>query len=759
MKTKNIVMVLQASAIAGALIAISVGLSGCSSREDYASERPSSRSTNPPPESQTEGAPSASSGADWTTEGMEFMVPPKEGFRRQRDDSAAKAVGKANGVTSGEFRNSGALTGYSQTPQSTPPIDPRYLPSRDEELWVIARFNDEAAQTPTDDRRWGLLCHPPHRTEEVALPLKHTAVEARVDGYIATVDVTQQFFNPYDGKIEAVYVFPLPENAAINEFVMTIGERRIRGIIREREEAEEIYQAAKEGGYRASLMTQERPNIFTQSVANIEPLTGIDIRIKYFNTLAYDDGWYEFVFPMVVGPRYNPAGSDGIGAVRRGQQGASGQSTEVQYLKPGERSGHDIALNLDIRAGVSIEEIDCPTHAVRRQQLGEDRAIVSLEPRDTLPNKDFVLRYRVVGESIKSGLITHRDERGGYFSLMVYPPASLARLPRQPMEMIFVIDCSGSMNGEPIKQAKDAILHALDHLEPNDTFQVIQFSNNHSQLASQPLAANASNLRRARDYVRGLNGSGGTDMIQGIRAALNFDHHPDRLRFVTFLTDGFIGNEAEILGELRRRLGASRVFSFGVGSSPNRSLMDSMAKLGRGAVAYLNSQASGSEVMDRFFARVSHPALTDIRIDWGNLDVSEVYPQETPDLFVGRPLILTGRFRDDRATSIRITGHTPDRDLVLTIPAEPVTTENHEGLPCIWARRKIADLSDAVTWKRVRDFEGQVKRLALDYSLMSPYTAFVAVDGSRRTAGNVATTVPMAVPVPEGTRYNTTVEN
>jgi Ca-activated chloride channel family protein len=226
--------------------------------------------------------------------------------------------------------------------------------------------------------------------------LKHTDVRASVSGYIGAVDVTQQFLNPYSGKIEAVYVFPLPHNASVNEFIMTIGERRIRGIVRERKEAEQIYQDAKQQGYVASLLTEERPNVFTQRVANIEPGKEIDVNIRYFHTLEYVDGWYEFVFPMVVGPRFNPPGStNGVGAVARGDSGASCQEPEVHYLRPGERTAHDIALRVDVDAGAPIEEFECRSHQVASEQPAPGRLSVSLAQTDNLPNKDFVLRYRV----------------------------------------------------------------------------------------------------------------------------------------------------------------------------------------------------------------------------------------------------------------------------------------------------------------------------------------------------------------------------
>lgn len=635
---------------------------------------------------------------------------------------------------------------------------PGTLPSEDEELWIIQKASVDTNERGDNAPGSGaLLCKLPDQEETIPVPLEHTDVHASISAYIATVNVTQKFANPYDEKIEAVYVFPLPQNAAINEFLMTIGDRKIRGIIRDREEARKIYDAAKRRGHVASLLTQERPNVFTQKVANIEPGRKIDINIKYFHTLAYDDGWYEYVFPMVVGPRYNPPGStDGIGAVGIGSRGRSGQSTEVSYLRPNQRSGHDISLAVTIDAGVVVKQSRCVNHVVETRMDSQQRTIVKLSDRDAIPNKDFVLRYKVADDTINSALLTHRDATGGYFTLMIYPPESMRSLQRKPVEMIFVLDCSGSMNGKPIAQAKAAIERGIKSLQPDDTFQIIQFSNNASQLGSAPVVATRDNVRRGLKYLRKLDGGGGTQMIEGIKAALDFPHDEERLRFVCFMTDGFIGNESEILGEMHDRLGASRVFSFGVGSSPNRFLMNRMAKLGNGAVAYLSLNDSGSDVMDHFFERISHPAMTDLRIDWGGMAVRDVFPERTPDLFVGRPVILTGRFDGNVGQRIRISGDAGGQDRQIVVNTNGTSSEL-EGLAAIWARTKIADLVDKATYEIDRDVSGEIRSLALNYSLMSQFTAFVAVDSLSRTAGTQGTSVRVPVAVPDGVRYETTV--
>ena len=631
----------------------------------------------------------------------------------------------------------------------------------EDEIWVIAREAGPQAQGTEYETPGSGAMLAKIKEKDVPLPLKHTDVKGHICGYIATVEVTQQFQNPFSEKIEAVYVFPLPQNAAVNEFIMVIGDRRIRGIIRERQGAEQIYAEARRQGYVASLLTQERPNIFTQKVANIEPGKQIDVNIKYFNTLAYADGWYEFTFPMVVGPRFNPPGyTDGVGAVGRGKAGLSGQTTEVQYLKPHERSGHDIALAVDVDAGVQIEEIACTSHAIKDSREAPERVHVQLSPLDNIPNKDFVLRFKVAGETIKSALVTHRDERGGFFTLMLYPPDDLRQLTRAPMEMVFVLDCSGSMSGEPLDKVKGAVKRALRKLEPDDTFQVIRFSDRASQLGADPVPATPENVRQALRYVDSLQSSGGTMMIEGIKAALNFPHDPRRFRLVSFMTDGYIGNEVEILGAIHEHLGESRIFSFGVGSSVNRYLLDRMAKLGRGAVAYIGLHDSGTAAVDRFYDCISHPALTDVRIDWGDMEVSEVYPRQVPDLFVGRPIILTGRFQGQTDTTITVGGRLGEARRSIRIPVTfDEAAATHPGIACVWARKRIEDLASQATRDSELDVSSEIKHVALQYGLMSAYTAFLAVDSTQTTQGDHGVTVAVPVPVPDGVRYDTTVQD
>jgi len=615
-----------------------------------------------------------------------------------------------------------------------------------DEIVVIGRSKEKG--TAPDAPRGGEL-RVRSGEREIPLPLEHTDVKAEITLHVASVRVTQKYSNPYSEKIEAVYVFPLPQNAAVTDFLMRIGDRTIRGIIREREEAERIYKAARRQGYVASLLTQERPNVFTQSVANIEPGRRIDIEIAYFHTLRHEDGEYVFHFPMVVGPRFNPPGTtDGVGAAPRGGRGASGQSTEVEYLRPDEVSPHMISLEVDLAAGLPVEALASPSHTIDATTDG-DRARIRLDEAEGIPNRDFVLRYRVAADEVRGAMAVHE----GYFTLMLQPPRHIADTPDLAREMVFVVDCSGSMRGEPLATCKRAMRRCLKRLRRNDTFQIIRFSDSASALGEKPLPATPDNLRRGRRYLDRLGADGGTMMVRGIRAALGAPRDPERYRIVSFMTDGFIGNEREILAEVHRSIGDARIFSFGVGNSVNRYLLERMASAGRGVATYVTTDESSERAVDALYRRIESPALTDLRIDWGTR-VTALQPAPLPDLFVGRPIVVTGRCEETPRT-VRVRGRVGRETVEIEVP---VRAMRHEAIGKLWARARIASLNDSVdAGADAAETASEIRTLALEHGLVSAFTAFVAVDSSRRTEGDHGTSVKVPVPVPEGVRYETTV--
>ena len=325
-----------------------------------------------------------------------------------------------------------------------------------------------------------------------------------------------------------------------------------------------------------------------------------------------------------------------------------------------------------------------------------------------------------------------------------------------------MLDCSGSMNGWPLEVTKDTVEQVLEKLDEEDSFQIIRFSNNASALGPRPIPATRTNIRRGIRYLSQLDGSGATEMITGLKAALNFPHEEGKVRIVTFLTDGFIGNEAEILAAVKSGLGESRIFSFGVGSSPNRYLLERMAKLGQGAVAYVgqSSAREDQKAVEEFYERASHPALSDISLDFGGARVSEVYPSRIPDVYAGRPVVVTGRYQGRLERGVTIHGRIGGQKSRFDVSAERSRDTVNPAIAQIWARMKIMDMADRSLWAgagvRPRLYE-DIKSLALEYGLMSKFTAFIAVDAARKTAGTHGYTVAQPVSVPRGVRYDTTV--
>lgn len=703
-----------------------------------------------------------------STGGTSFGLQPAPPARPDPDDVGVDLLNRANAQLPGvdvPAQRGGTLEG--QQDLRTAPN--RKDPQEDEEMLVIQRRKPVLAEPtlpPGDGWRESDLtrgCSLSTRIQNriLPLPLEHTDVKAQLTFAIGSVTVTQHYHNPYSGKIEAVYVFPLPDDAAVHDFILQIGERRIRGIIREREEATEIYLAARRQGHVASLMTQERPNIFTQRVANIEPGKRIDVSITYFHTLRYQEGEFTFVYPMVVGPRYNPAGfHEGVGAVPAGASGASQERTEVQYLRPEEIAANDISFEIAIDAGTGIGEITSPTHAIRAARPGPGRATVTLSPNERIPNRDFVLRYKVGGAGIGAGLAVHRDETGGTFALVIHPPDSLKNVPRTAREMIFVIDTSGSMNGRPVEVAKRALVKCLKRLEADDSFQILEFSDHVTVFSHHPVLATVENVQRGIAFTEALHAGGGTEMQEVVRMALDTPVAPGRRRIVSLMTDGFIGNDREVVAFARAHLGGARIFSFGVGDSVNRYLLEALGRVGRGVSTFITLDESTEIAADELYKRIEHPALADLHIDWGRMTVQDVQPSPLPDLYLGRPVIVYGRFRGAAPSEVQISGRAGDRpfETAVAVDLEDAGVR-HAALPAVWARTKITGLQDAIFASGdSREMSGEIRALALRYGLLSEYTAFVAVDSLTRTAGEFGTTVVQPVPVPSGVQYSTTVE-
>lgn len=517
-------------------------------------------------------------------------------------------------------------------------------------------------------------------------PLKHTDVKAEISGFLSRVTVTQQFTNPFPDKIEAVYTFPLPQSAAVDDMTMLIGERKVKGKIMRREEARTAYNNAKQMGQVASLLDQERPNIFTQAVANIMPGQEIRITISYVETLKYEDGAYEWSFPMVVGERYIP-NSD---LPENDQQTNSSRITPPRAT----RAGHDISLELQLNAGVPIQSLDSETHETEVEHTGDNSAVVRLKDQATIPNKDFVLKYQVAGDAIHDAILAHRTDRGGFFTLILQPPQRVSAEDVMPKELVFVLDSSGSMSGFPFDKARETLLLALDNLYPHDTFNVITFAGETKILFDDPVPATRENIKKAKKLLAHIGSEGGTEMMTAIKAALEPSDSQQHVRIVCFMTDGLVGNDNEILAEVQKHPNA-RVFAMGFSDSPNRYLLDKMAQYGRGEVDYVAEKGDTSAVAKRFHERIRNPLLTDLSIDWSGLSVSDVYPKSIPDLFSAKPVIISGRYANGGRGTIRLKGRAAGQEFVREVPIElPENEAAHDVLATLWARKRIDDLMD-----------------------------------------------------------------
>jgi Ca-activated chloride channel family protein len=547
---------------------------------------------------------------------------------------------------------------------------------------------------------------------------------------------------------------------------MIVGERTVRGKILPREEARAVYEAAKSSGKVASLLDQERPNIFTQSVANILPGEQIKITISYVEKLSYVNGAYEFVFPMVVGPPYIP----GAQTLNHGRSGG-GYSPDTDQVPdasritpkpppPGVRSGHDISLDVTLDAGLIIDDLTSKTHDVDIQRPDIRSARLHLKENSTIPNKDFILRYDVAGQSIQDAVLSHRSEKGGFFTMILQPPDRVVPRDVTPKELVFVLDTSGSMNGFPIEKAKETMKLALDSLYPSDTFNLITFAGDTEILFPQPVPATSANLRKAQAFLLSRSGAGGTEMMTAIKAALKPSDDQSHVRIVCFMTDGYVGNDMEIISEVQKHQNA-RVFAFGIGSSVNRFLLDQIANAGRGEVEYVGLNDDGSAAAQRFHERVRNPLLTDISIDWNGLPVADVYPQRIPDLFSAKPVVVTGRYTSPGRATIRLKGKMAGEDFVREIPVElPETMASHDVLASLWARARVDDLMEqdyrgAQSGNMRADLKNTITQLGIEYRLMTQFTSFVAVEERIVTDGGQPRRIDVPVEVPEGVNRET----
>jgi len=593
------------------------------------------------------------------------------------------------------------------------------------------------------------------------VPLVHTDAAIDVRGLVASGTVTQQYANDSTAPIEAVYIFPLPHDAAVYDMELRVGNRVIRSEIHEREEAKRIYQAAKSEGKRAAIVEEERPNIFTTSVANIMPGDHVDVRLRYVEPLRLEEGKVRIVFPMIVGPRYIP-GTEAVGHVGTGWARDTNAVPDASRLtpivrNPESRSGHDISVTVDLDPGFEIASINGISHDINVRRLRDGRQRVVLAGSVTLPNKDFVLEVQQAKTTqLKPVLfLSPSDDTGEtHFLLAAYPPA-VQPTQRQPLEMLYMIDVSGSMEGTSIQQARGALLQALDRLTPNDRFGILAFSSGYHEFASDPLPATPDNIAAARDYVRSLQAGGGTEMLPALVHMMRKPQASGYLRHIILMTDGDLGNEEEIFTALRNDLGNARLYTVAVGSAPNLFLATKMAQFGRGIFTHIADINEIREQMSRLFDSIDNPVLTDVKVSFEGVEVAEMYPDHLPDLFMRQPLIVYGRISKGRVGKLHLTAQAGNEPYETTIAFDASKATFHPGITTLWARQGVEEMVDR--WRQSQsddnaraDIRAAILAHAIRYRLVTRFTSLVAVEQVIVNPGGQSNTAPVPTEFPAG---------
>jgi Ca-activated chloride channel family protein len=604
----------------------------------------------------------------------------------------------------------------------------------------------------------GLYAQTPDRGRQ-AFTLTNTDVKGKISGNISRVEVTQTFQNPYDKPLEAIYVFPLPDQAAVDDMEIRIGDRVIKGNIKKREEAKAIYERARQEGRTAGLLEQERDNIFTQSLANIKPKEQIKVTIRYTESLKFEEGDYEFVFPMVVGPRYIP----GQPIDRQGNTTQVPDASRINppILNPETRSGNDINVSLQIDAGVPIRNLYSTSHRLDVKNNGETVEL-KLANGDNIPNKDLIVRYKVSGDRTAPTVLTTTADQGAHFATYLIPAIAYRADQIVPKDVVFLMDTSGSQSGDPILKSRELMRRFINGLNPNDTFTIVDFSSTTRQLSRVPLQNNLANRQKAMKYIDQVDANGGTELMNGINVATNFPAASDgRIRSVVLITDGYIGNDNEVIAAVQKNLKpGNRLYSFGVGSSVNRYLLDRVAEMGRGTSRVVRQDEPTQALAEKFFRQINNPVLTNIQVKWeGDGSAPEIYPSNAPDLFAEQPLVLFGKKGDRANGKLKITGIAAggerfEQTLDVNFDGNSESISNNLGIAQLWGRARIKDLMSQMFGGEVKSLVDAVTQTALNYRLLSQYTAFVAVSEEVRVNPDGGKgTVQVPVLLPEGVNF------
>lgn len=574
------------------------------------------------------------------------------------------------------------------------------------------------------------------------LPLKSTRVEATIVGVFADVKVTQRYSNSGGMPLEAVYIFPGSTRAAVHGLTMTIGDRRLEAKTKERGEARKIYDTAKSAGKTASLLEQQRPNVFQMNVANIMPGDDIAVELRYTEMLVPTDGVYEFVYPGVVGPRYS--NTPGVGA--------SPDAAWVQnpYLAKGEVDLATYELKVELVTGVPLQDVQCRTHATQIVYGSEREA--QIEVSDTnVGNRDFVLNYRLTGGEVQSGLLLAEGKDEKFFLLTVQPPARPKPEQIPPREFVFIVDVSGSMNGFPLNTARRMLGDLLATLRTQDLFNLLLFAGGNEVFAENSVPATPQAIADAQRLLSRQSGSGATELLPALRRAFAMPQSQTVARTFLIITDGYVDVEAEAFELVRANLGQANLFAFGIGASVNRHLIEGLARSGQGEPFIATDPEMATEIAAKFRAYVSTPLLTRVKVEYSGFDAYDLEPGAIPDLLANRPLVVFGKWRgpeQGRLVVSGLSGTTPyqaEHDV-----ARAIKLDDSESLSRQWARSRIFQLGDLQDLKATEERKALITNLGLTYNLLTRFTSFIAVDDLVRRTTPDLKTIKQPLPLPAG---------
>lgn len=577
-----------------------------------------------------------------------------------------------------------------------------------------------------------------------SLPLKDTRVDIAVSGVIADVLVVQTYRNEGSRPINASYVFPASTRAAVYGMRMRIGDQIIVAKIKEREAAKQEFDEAKEKGKSASLLEQNRPNVFSMSLANIMPGEQVEIELRYTELLVPTDGVYEVVFPTVVGPRYSSENDAGAG---KGQRWV-----KSPYLREGKNPTSTLDISTRISAGVPIQDFHCASHQISPQWISASVAQLSLDEADAFQgNRDFVLRYRLAGSQIASGLLLFQSEGENFFLYMAQPPQRVEADDIPAREYIFVVDVSGSMEGFPLNTSKQLLKDLIGQLRPTDLFNVVLFAGDSSILSEKSLQANQQNIALAIHLLEQQRGSGGTELLPAIKEAMSIPRSANISRSIVLVTDGYISGEQGVFDYIRENLNECNVFSFGIGTSVNRYLVEGVARAGMGEPFIVTQESEAAAIAAKFREYIQTPVLTDIEVRSNGFDIYDVYPARVPDLLAQRPVIIFGKWRGPVGGTFELRGKTGRGEYVTSFDvASAQPDEGNRALRYLWARSRISELSDYGSGNVSADRVKEIVSLGLKYNLLTQYTSFIAVREQVVNPNGQAEDVEQPLPLPMG---------